>query len=100
VLFVCALLVQYASGAFGSTTRPDNPDEPARIVTGLMVRDYLVHGLGQPPMAFAREYYVHYPKVALAHWPPLFYVVQALSVGPGASQAAALLTKGTGIASS
>jgi Dolichyl-phosphate-mannose-protein mannosyltransferase len=78
MLFICALLVQYGSGAFGNTTRPDNADEPAHIVTGMMVHDYLAHGLGQAPMAFAREYYVHYPKVALGHWPPLFYAVQGV----------------------
>ena len=29
-------------------------------------------------MEFAENYYVHYPEVALGHWPPTFYVVQAL----------------------
>ena len=29
-------------------------------------------------MAFAEGYYLHYPKVALGHWPPVFYMVQAI----------------------
>ena len=45
-----------------------------------MVHDY-VAALRQaqdpdPPMKFAKEYYIHYPKVAMGHWPPFFYVVQ------------------------
>lgn len=76
VLFGCGLLLQQWSGAFQSSTR-GNPDEPAHIVTGLMVRDYLAHGLGGSPMEFARNYYLHYPKVALGHWPPMFYLEQA-----------------------
>ena len=55
----------------------DNSDEAPHYVTGLMVRDYIAQGLSVPPMQFARNYYVHYPKVALGHWPPFYYVVQA-----------------------
>jgi 4-amino-4-deoxy-L-arabinose transferase-like glycosyltransferase len=29
-------------------------------------------------MAFAERFYAHYPVVAFGHWPPLFYVIQAL----------------------
>ncbi|HYP12337.1 MAG TPA: hypothetical protein VEQ63_00310 [Bryobacteraceae bacterium] len=53
------------------------PDEPAHYVTGLMVRDYVAQGFPRPPMAFARDYYLHYPKVAMGQWPPFFYVVEA-----------------------
>ena len=28
-------------------------------------------------MHFAKDYYEHYPKVALGHWPPMFYVIQS-----------------------
>jgi len=55
-----------------------NADEPAHYVTGLMVHDYVAQGFPGAPVAFARNYYVHYPKVALGHWPPLFYVVQSV----------------------
>ncbi len=76
--FAAVVLLQWHANAFlselGSTA-----DEPAHYITGLMVRDYLAHAalILQPPMAFARNYYLHYPKVALGHWPPFFYVVQA-----------------------
>lgn len=52
-------------------------DEAAHYITGLMVRDYVLHGLPQNPVAYAANYYLHYPKVAFGHWPPFFYVVQA-----------------------
>src|SRR6202012_276509 len=25
---------------------------------------------------FAKNYYVHFPKVAIGHWPPLFHIIQ------------------------
>ncbi len=62
------------------------PDEPAHFITGLMVRDYLAAGAPSGAMRFAENYYVHYPKVALGHFPPLLYVVEAawmLAFPPG-----------------
>lgn len=59
-------------GEFGS-----EPDEAAHYVTGLMVRDYITAGFPGNPMNFAKDYYDHYPKVALGHWPPGFYLIQA-----------------------
>jgi len=56
---------------FGGT-----PDEPAHYVTGLLVRDYITSGWPANPLEYARNYYVHYPKLGLGHWPPFFYVVQ------------------------
>lgn len=60
-------------GEFGG-----HPDEAGHYVTGLMVHDYLVSGHYLRPLEFAENFYIHYPKVALGHWPPLFYVVEAL----------------------
>ncbi len=54
-----------------------HPDEAAHFVTGMMVYDYMRGHLGENPMAFAEQYYARYPKVALGHWPPGYYVVQA-----------------------
>ncbi len=55
-----------------------HPDEAAHYVTGLMVYDYLNTDLGGHPLRFAEAYYETYPKVALGHFPPGFYAVQAL----------------------
>lgn len=55
------------------------PDEPAHYANGLLIREYLAHGIfSQPPMKFAIDYYLHYPKVTLGHWPPLFHVIEGL----------------------
>lgn len=54
-----------------------HPDEASHFLSGVMVRDYVAGHLGEPPMAFAERYYEHYPKIAIGHWPPGFYVLQA-----------------------
>ena len=71
-----AVLLEWRGNAFQSEFG-DNADEAAHYVTGLMVRDYIAKGFPGPPLAFAQNYYVHYPKVSFGHWPPLFYIVQA-----------------------
>ncbi len=74
--FLCVVLLQWRGNAFRSELG-GNRDEPAHFITGLMVRDYIAAGFPGPPLPYARNYYVHYPEVALGHWPPFFYVVQA-----------------------
>jgi hypothetical protein len=70
-----------AAGVFRSELSGET-DEAAHYITALMVRDYLVTGWPQGPIAFGANYYLHYPKVALGHWPPLFYVLQSLWMLP------------------
>jgi hypothetical protein len=91
LLLGAVVLLQYASGAyhgeFGS-----HPDEAAHVVTGLMVYDYLTSFDWASPLRFAEIYYLHYPKVSLGHWPPVFYLEQALwMVFFGASRVSLLL---------
>lgn len=62
-----------------------DPDEAAHAVTSLMVRDYLEAGWGQSPLAFANQYYADFPKVALGHYPPGFYLLAAVWLLPWAS---------------
>ena len=76
-LFAVVLVLQAASGADHSEFAA-YPDEPSHYITSLMVRDYLAHPSPWSPMDFAREYYRHYPRVALGHWPPFFYITQGL----------------------
>lgn len=59
-----------------------DPDEAAHAVTSLMVRDYLAEGLDRSPMAFAKQYYEDFPKVALGHYPPFFYLLAGLWLLP------------------
>ncbi|MGI8897482.1 MAG: ArnT family glycosyltransferase [Pyrinomonadaceae bacterium] len=76
LFFAAAFLLQWVGGAYKADFG-GHSDEGAHYVTGLMVRDYVASGHLTSPMRFAEEYYVHYPKVALGHWPPVFYLVQS-----------------------
>ena len=70
-----------------------HPDEAAHVVTGLMIRDYVAGGFLTEfhPLRYAETYYDHFPKVALGHYPPGFYLTEALFLLPYPSPAAALL---------
>jgi len=75
-LFLAVLVLQGLSGSW--TSELMDPDEPAHFVSGLLVRDYIAGGLGSSPIEFARDYYSHYPKVAIGNWPPVFYGIQGV----------------------
>jgi 4-amino-4-deoxy-L-arabinose transferase-like glycosyltransferase len=76
----------YASG-FGGY-----PDEPAHLITSLMVRDFIANFDFHNPWQFAQQYYLHYPKVAIGHWPPLFYAALGIwFLIIGASRVSALM---------
>ena len=89
--FVCILgVAQIQSGAY-LTERVNYSDEAAHFMNGLVLRDYLVSGFHQDPLTFARDYYLHYPKIAPLAWPPLFHIALAVSMLPGWSPHAAAL---------
>ena len=76
----------YASG-FGGY-----PDEPAHLVTSLMVRDFIASLDFRHPLQFAQQYYYHYPKVAIGEWPPMFYgILGVWFLIVGASRGSALM---------
>ena len=75
-LFAGVVCLQAWSGAF--VAELSGADEPAHFITGLLIRDYVAAGLPSDPLAFATNYYTHYPKVAFGIWPPLFHVVEAV----------------------
>lgn len=81
LFFVVVLGIQAARGVFHSEYG-GHPDEAAHYVTGLMVHDFLLQGDWFHPLPYAENYYLHYPKVALGHWPPFFYVLQAMWTVP------------------
>jgi hypothetical protein len=80
ILFLCLLVVnvflQVANNSYVSDFGA-HPDEGAHVVTSLMVRDYLAGGFleSSSPVAYAKSYYAIFPKVAIGHYPPLFYVI-------------------------
>lgn len=53
-------------------------DEPAHLVTGLMIRDFMREGELSSARQFAEEYYTHSPKVAFGQWPPVLHGVVGL----------------------
>jgi hypothetical protein len=75
VILVFAL--QSVSGAYKSDFSSDE-DEAAHAVSSLAVHDYLTAGFPHSPIAFGERYYIHYPKLAIGHWPPLFYTGEAV----------------------
>jgi glycosyltransferase involved in cell wall biosynthesis len=84
VIGVVLLAIQIAGGAFQAEFT-GHPDESAHLVSGLMVYDYLVSLPRENPIAWAGQYYLHYPKVAIGHWPPGYYALEAvwwLFLGP------------------
>ncbi len=72
-----AIAFQIAGHAYHCELNVES-DDPAHYVTGLMLHDWAKSGFAWPPTQFAENYYAHYPKVALGHWPPVFYVMQAV----------------------
>lgn len=77
LLWTLALGLQWARGDWAGGWS-GHQDEASHFVSGVMVHDYMAHHLGEAPMPFAERYYDHYPKVAIGHWPPGFYVLQAI----------------------
>lgn len=88
LLVVC---LQYATGVYRSDFG-GHGDEAAHFVTSVMMRDFLLSGDYARPFAFARDYYLHYPRVAIGHWPPVMYLAGGLWFALfGVSRTAAML---------
>lgn len=92
MLLGLTLLFQVRSGAYESDFG-GHSDEAAHVVTGLMVRDYLAGPVwsGTHPMRYAEEYYERFPKVAIGHYPPGYYLIEGLWLLPSRTATAALL---------
>jgi len=78
--YLCAVLVgvlavfmakSYQSGFSGA-------DEPSHFLNGYFVADYFARHLGSNPMGAATDFYVHYPKISIGHWPPAYYGILGL----------------------
>jgi hypothetical protein len=77
VAALAALLVLQSSAGTHNAELSGYPDEASHYVTGLMAREYALGGWKDgAPLPFAERYYLHYPKVAFGHWPPVYYLVQ------------------------
>jgi hypothetical protein len=56
-----------------------NGDEEAHAVTGLYFKDVYRTMPFRNLMSFTFNYYAQYPALGIAHWPPLFYVVEGFA---------------------
>jgi hypothetical protein len=72
MLLGLVVILQVLGGAYTSGFG-GYADEPAHLVTSLMVRDFIAGLDFHHPWQFAQQYYYHYPKVAIGVWPPVFY---------------------------
>jgi hypothetical protein len=69
-----ALALSAATGSLSPSFL--DPDESAHYVNTLFLADWLRAGL-PAPMMFARDYYAHFPKLSIGHWPPAWYALLA-----------------------
>ena len=74
-LFGIVLGISWHDRAFRGESG-DHPDEAAHYVTGLMFHDYIASLHYFLPIKFAENFYMHYPKIAIGHWPPFFYMIE------------------------
>jgi hypothetical protein len=92
LLLAGALILQWRAGSIllgGSI----EGDQSKHFTSGVMVFDYLRHGLGSNPVGFAEEFEVQYPLVAIGQWPPMYYAIQSVwyfITGPSIRSAQAL----------
>jgi len=77
LFLLVAVGLQYLGGA-SHAELSGRPDESAHFVTGRMVADYLSTFPHTPMLQFAKYSYIHRPKIAIGHYPPLFYFIQGL----------------------
>jgi hypothetical protein len=84
------LVVQWAGGAW-TAEFDGHPDEAAQFISGRMLWEYLRDLPGGNPMQWAGQYYLHYPKVAIGHWPPGYPFTEAVwSLVFGSSRTSAM----------
>jgi 4-amino-4-deoxy-L-arabinose transferase-like glycosyltransferase len=74
VFGVIALIVAWTTG--GLSPSLINPDEGGHYVNALFLGDWIRAGFPSP-MAFAQDYYAHFPRLTIGHWPPGWYVIEA-----------------------
>lgn len=77
VLLGWTVFLQWMGGAYFAEFS-GYPDEPSHYLSGLMIRDYLVSGFPVAPLAYAENYYLHYPKIAFGMWGPLPHVTEGI----------------------
>ena len=73
---LAGLLTLSVAALIGLSSSFSDPDESAHYVNTLFLGDWLRSG-APVSMAFARDYYAHFPKLSIGHWPPGWYALLA-----------------------
>lgn len=74
VFGLVALFVASVTGGLSASLI--NPDEGGHYVNALFLADWIRAGFPSP-MAFAQDYYAHFPRLTIGHWPPGWYMIEA-----------------------
>lgn len=78
LLYLClTFVIQWRAGAYFDDFSATS-DEPAHFSSALAIHDYLSDGFRYSPVEFLYRMYARYPKIAIGHWPPGFYLIMAL----------------------
>jgi len=73
--YLCAVLVGVVAMVLARAYQAgfSGADEPAHFLNGYFIANYVSHHLGSNPMGAATDFYIHYPKISIGHWPPAYY---------------------------
>ncbi|MES2444246.1 MAG: glycosyltransferase family 39 protein [Pseudomonadota bacterium] len=74
VFGLTALILAWITG--GLSPSLINPDEGGHYVNALFLGDWIRAGF-PAPMAFAQDYYAHFPRLTIGHWPPGWYMLES-----------------------
>ena len=69
--------VQWAGGAWKAEF-DGYPDEAGQFVSGRMIWEYIRSRPHEKPIEWAGQYYLHYPKIGIGHWPPAYPAIEAV----------------------
>jgi len=75
VLVALTFWLQVRNNAFGAEL---GDDDASHYISGLLIRDYLLSGFQQSPIAYLTNYHAHYPLIGIGHWGPAYYLVEGL----------------------
>jgi 4-amino-4-deoxy-L-arabinose transferase-like glycosyltransferase len=73
--YLCAALIGVVAMVLARAYQAgfSGADEPAHFLNGYFIANYASHHLGSNPMGAATDFYIHYPKISIGHWPPAYY---------------------------
>lgn len=68
---LAGILAMFVTSAY--TSGFSGADESAHFLNSYFISSYLKGHFGTNPLGFATDFYIHYPKISIGHWPPAYY---------------------------